>query len=654
MRNKLTIILDECLKQIENGKSIEACLAEYPELQEKLEPLLKTGLSISSIPKVQPSPEFISSSRLKLMNRINLENNHTKDVKQVKRVLMLNVIPEILKSAWQYFISTKKVTIPVTIILLLILSGGLFQTSVFAPTTTEFPPAVLTILQGNVEIQDPGSATSQEGYDGMTLSIGAGIKTGPDSHAIITFFEGSTAKLEPDTYLEIKQLKEGLSHSSTIILKQWLGRTWNRVIKMADSGSRYEIETPSATAIVRGTLFTADVKGSGSTTVLTTEGLVGVTAQGKEVSVPKDKKTDVDKGENPSQPEVQPPPISQLVITVDAQATSSVIDPTGSSTGLFPTGEQFNQIQGSQSSTPSEETQIITIAEPMTGEYIIALRSSTEGERNFRIQGLSEGKTVFSYTGNWDAEKESGQLVHLNLQMEKGLIVGDEISLVEPLGDKKPEKVIERKPKDKEKQSDENPSGNSDEKEEEQETSNRGKSDTEKEGDDETPPEKDKSAEKKDKDTENIPGKEQSDTGKDKDDKSTSSTDKPDTGKDKDDKGTSSTDTPDSGKDSEGKGKTVVDTPDVTITKDDTDNSGKDKDDEDTSSSNKPDTDKDKDDKGKSNERHPDNRKTDADNEESGENTLNNNTGNQDEKDSPDEDDSSNKKDNTKKSGNKR
>jgi len=70
MRDKLTEILDDCIEQIEKGSSIEACLAEYPDMREELEPLLRIALSISSIPKVQPSPEFVTLSKLRLINRI--------------------------------------------------------------------------------------------------------------------------------------------------------------------------------------------------------------------------------------------------------------------------------------------------------------------------------------------------------------------------------------------------------------------------------------------------------------------------------------------------------------------------------------------------------------------------------------------------------
>ncbi len=92
MSNKLTIILDECLERIEKGESIETCLSEYPDMRRELEPLLSTAHSISSIPKVQPSPEFVNLSRIQLINRINLESTSAEAIKPGLRALMLNGI----------------------------------------------------------------------------------------------------------------------------------------------------------------------------------------------------------------------------------------------------------------------------------------------------------------------------------------------------------------------------------------------------------------------------------------------------------------------------------------------------------------------------------------------------------------------------------
>ena len=144
---------------------------------------------------------------------------------------------------WQAIVGTKKVAIPMAIILLLTLGVGL--SGVFGFLSS--PPALasrctLTVLGGSVEVQTPGSGSRQQGADGMTLTEGTRVKTAPDSHALLTFFEGSTIRLEPNTDVEIQQVQYVDEQSTTIVLKQWLGRTWSRVVRMADPGSHYQIQ----------------------------------------------------------------------------------------------------------------------------------------------------------------------------------------------------------------------------------------------------------------------------------------------------------------------------------------------------------------------------------------------------------------------------
>ena len=345
---------------------------------------------------------------------------------------------------WHTIVGARRVAIPVTLALFLLLSvslsgvpHSLFSTPAFASQCT------LSILSGSVEVQKPGHDKSQTGTDGMTLKVGTRIKTSADSHALLTFFEGSTIKLEPNSDLEIQQVEYASEESTTIVLKQWLGRTWSRVVKMADPGSHYQIETPSATAIVRGTLFMTEVEENGFVRVATLEGLVSLIAGGEEVQLPANNQAQVETGAAPSQPVTTPSPESRLLITVTMPAVGAVTDPTRSSTGSLPSGFSFNQIVGSQSYSPSADTQLISIAEPMTGEYIISLRYLTEGIASFTIQGEAEGNLLFTYIGTWGAEKDGGWLIHFDLSVEDGQIVGSGISSVEPLGEESPEEVIE-------------------------------------------------------------------------------------------------------------------------------------------------------------------------------------------------------------------
>ncbi len=317
--------------------------------------------------------------------------------------------------------------------------------NVVSPPPALASKATVSILSGSVEVWNPGTDSWQQGSDGMTLSVGTRVKTAPDAYALLTFFEGSTIKLEPGTDVEIHQLEYTEGQSTTIVLKQWMGRTWSRVTKMADPGSHYAIETPSAIAVVRGTLFATEVEETGVTRVTTTEGLVSVVAEGGEVYLPASHQIEEAAGATPSQPVAASTAESELVITIDMPAVGSVQDGTGSSTGFLPSGLGFNQIIGSQSSSPFKGTQVITIPQPTSGEYIVVLRYVADGTAHFNIQGRSDGGAVYQYAGMHEAIEGSEWLISLNIQVEDGQLVYNSVSVIEPLEGEPPEKVVEIK-----------------------------------------------------------------------------------------------------------------------------------------------------------------------------------------------------------------
>jgi hypothetical protein len=289
----------------------------------------------------------------------------------------------------------------------------------------------------------PGSDRWQQANDGIVLQAGSKVTTAADSYALLTFFEGSTLKLQPNTEIEIQTLQKVDASRTEIILKQWVGKTWSRVVKMGDTGSRDEIETPAAVALVRGTLFETEVDDSGSTIVRTTQGLVRVGAQNREVDLPAGQQASVEFGSAPSQPSPIPPPDNKLVITVNKPAVASVCDPTGSSTGYLPSGIAFNQILGSKSSPLDDGTQVITIPDPVSGEYSIVLRCIADGTVQLDLGGFSGVQTVFEQTRVSKVSAGSEWIIKVNLKFDDdGHLIGAITGIIEPLRDQAPGNIV--------------------------------------------------------------------------------------------------------------------------------------------------------------------------------------------------------------------
>jgi len=208
-----------------------------------------------------------------------------------------------------------------------------------------------------------------------------------------------------------------------------------------DPNSKFEIETPTATAVVHGTLFTTQVTEEGETTVITTEGLVSVTADDEEVFVAANQQTNVSKGKKPSEPQNIPEPESEISITIAGLAAGSLVDPTGSSTGKLPDGTEFNQIAGSQSSMIDANTQVITLSNPKNGNYKIALRYLSEDPVSYSIEGKIQGKVVLEYKDSLDPENEQNYILDFNLKVTPDSIEIGKF-MVKPMGGNSPEKIV--------------------------------------------------------------------------------------------------------------------------------------------------------------------------------------------------------------------
>lgn len=65
----INLILDRCLEEIRAGRATVAdCLAEYPDFEDELEPLLRLALQLGSVPDIQPSTAFRLKTRARLLS----------------------------------------------------------------------------------------------------------------------------------------------------------------------------------------------------------------------------------------------------------------------------------------------------------------------------------------------------------------------------------------------------------------------------------------------------------------------------------------------------------------------------------------------------------------------------------------------------------
>jgi VCBS repeat-containing protein len=159
---------------------------------------------------------------------------------------------------------------------------------------------ILSITDGDVFVMEAGTDTWTEAEVGMTLEVGDKIKTGDDSGAAITFFDGSTIELQAGTEIEILSLDTSAdTGSTTITLEQTIGTTISRVTALLDPTSSYEIETSTGVAAVRGSVMIVTVGGDGTTLITNQEGNVYAFGQGVELPIPEGRTGIIASGQEP-------------------------------------------------------------------------------------------------------------------------------------------------------------------------------------------------------------------------------------------------------------------------------------------------------------------------------------------------------------------
>jgi len=194
------------------------------------------------------------------------------------------------------------------------------------PELPATPQTILSVTGGDVFVKRAGTDNWFRAEVGTTLQPGDAIRSVNDSHAEVTFFEGSTIELDGDTWVSLSEIGISDTGSTTIHLAQYFGNTVSRVKKLTDSASSYEIETQAAVAAVRGSTMNLTVLGDGTTIVTNEEGDIRVIAQGVEVIIPEGMSSSVTLGEAPGQPKppAPPPPPPPPLPTYFASITTGV------------------------------------------------------------------------------------------------------------------------------------------------------------------------------------------------------------------------------------------------------------------------------------------------------------------------------------------
>jgi hypothetical protein len=158
--------------------------------------------------------------------------------------------------------------------------------------------AYLRSMIGTVKVRKGETPEWKDGRPNMVLREKDAIRTYVESQAEIMTPEGSFIKLDENSLLEIATLKDFGAGAQSTKIRILHGSILANVKKLINAGARFEFETPTAVASIRGTTVGFDVTGE-RTLVKVYDGEVLVTPKGSQggVSIKTNQMATVKKGQ---------------------------------------------------------------------------------------------------------------------------------------------------------------------------------------------------------------------------------------------------------------------------------------------------------------------------------------------------------------------
>jgi outer membrane lipoprotein-sorting protein len=267
-------------------------------------------------------------------------------------------------------------------------------------------PCKISSVSGDVQVLRSGSADSIKATNGMELAAGDTITTGDNGSTNLTFFDGSVMEIKANSEILVNELSTASTGSTTVSLKETVGSTINRIGKLVDSSSRYEVDTPAAVAVVRGTVFDLLVQQNGTTTVKAEQDSVSFTASGVTVTVNQGFQSSASVGGTPSTPIViVTPTATQAHTPTSTQAHTPTPAKTPTATPTSTSGQTLADIYGQSHYTGDVQYDMVITAGGVSQQmvYKVSMKSWASSNTKVRYDIPAAYPGGFTYVILWDS-----------------------------------------------------------------------------------------------------------------------------------------------------------------------------------------------------------------------------------------------------------
>jgi hypothetical protein len=301
--------------------------------------------------------------------------------------------------------------------MLLLLS--LFVSQARAEPVAQANSAILTVLAEGVVSQNPNAGSFSAATSEQRIAVGTRVRTSAEGRAVVTFQDGTTATLDPNTELALDRIEPGDGQPGSLRIGVELGggRLWVQVTSLRDVGSRFQLQAGdvSVEALAGVSGFRKDPDNSVTCWAIAGEPLkmdnpVGTMRllAGQQATLAPGKDLP------PASPRMFGPGV--LEVETDGAMLARVVTPQNLTVG-FPLDDLIvNQVQDATTSRLAEAPRRIHVPGPGPGNYRLVLESQTPDRYRVQVKLSVQGQELSAL--EWSGAALPGERVLADLAMD--------------------------------------------------------------------------------------------------------------------------------------------------------------------------------------------------------------------------------------------
>ena len=267
--------------------------------------------------------------------------------------------------------------------------------------------STLSILRGEGHYSAQARGPIVAAVDGQDVAVGDRVITGPDTNVILTFFEGSTFTVTPNTDIVVERL-QGDQSSRDFSLRLNAGTIWARVVSLVNPAARFQVTTPTAVAVVRGSQIGARILPDGTFQCWTREGAMSVeTSLGQQADLAAGETVLVQPDGQIAAQRPFEPAASLLRFDVRGPVWSVAVHPDGGANGIVEPGVVVSQTFGALVTPyrPAGGALAFEVPANWSGRYVLVLQGREDfGATPPEYSVLIAGLLAPIYAGTTDEE----------------------------------------------------------------------------------------------------------------------------------------------------------------------------------------------------------------------------------------------------------